>query len=271
MTRYTYDAYGNLTGESVKSRSGATPQGFGPLYAYNESGQQVLSVSATGNTGGGHYIATDATRTKYTPDGQESSITTPDGATSTTRYDAAGDVTSTTDPVGKTTTFSWSKVALPGGYGWREKTTNPAGATIDVYDPSGDVLSSTPPQPSSTVSGKPAGVVTNVYDSDGNVISTTNGQGVTTTYTRDGLGDVTSSSSRTVTTSATYNLVGWATSASTTTYSYPPDTGTAGNPMANTTTTHTFYGLVGQVEEVADSAGGGIGYFYGAGDLVSAV
>ena len=31
VTTYTYDAYGNLTGESVRSPSGATPEGFGPL------------------------------------------------------------------------------------------------------------------------------------------------------------------------------------------------------------------------------------------------
>jgi YD repeat-containing protein len=271
VTSYTYDADGDLTGESVRSRSGASPEGFGPLFAYNESGQQVLSVPALGNTGGGHYIAADATRTTYSPDGQESRVTSPSGATSTTQYDAAGDVIASTDPMGNRTTYSWSQVRLKGGSGWEKRTTNPAGETIDIYDPSGDVLSSTPPQPSSTMSGKPAGVVTDVYNADGEVTKTTNGQGVSTSYQRDGLGEVVWSLSRKVYNSATYNLVGWATSASTTTYSYPPDNGKPGKPKAHTTTTHTAYGLAGQVATVTDAAGGTVAYSYGPGDRVTTV
>ncbi len=271
ITSYTYDAYGNLTGQSVKSHSGAKPEGFGPLFTYNEAGQQVMSVPAIGNHGAGHYVTADATRTSYTADGQESSVTAPNGAISRTQYDAAGNVIASSDPMGNKTTYSWSAAHLKGGSGWQEKTTNPAGTTIDVYDPSGDVLSSTPPQPSSTMSGKPAGVVTDEYNADAEIIESTNGQGVSTTYQRDGLGDVVFSSSRQVHDSAVYNLVGWATSASTTTYSFPPDNGTPGNPKATTNTTHTLYGLAGQVEAVTDTAGGSVGYFYGPGDRLKTV
>jgi len=271
VTSYTYDAYGNLTGESVRSRAGAELEGLGPLLAYDESGEQVLSVPAMGNKGGGNYVAADATRTVYSPDGQEVSVTTPNGATSTTQYDAAGNVIVSTDPMGNKTTYSWSTVHLKGGPGWEERTKNPAGTTIDIYDPSGDVLSSTPPQPKKTVSGKPAGVVTDVYNADREITKTTNGQGVSTAYTRDGLGDVVWSSSRKVINSATYNLVGWATSAATTTYSYPPDNGKPGKPKAHTKTTHTAYGLAGQVVAVTDTAGGTITYTYGPGDQIKTV
>ena len=271
VTSYTYDAYGNVTGESVRDPSGAEPDGPGPLYAFNESGEQVLSVPASANQGGGNYVAADATRTAYTPDGQETSVTTPGPATSTTSYDAAGNVTSSSDPNGRTTTHTWSPVTVKGGQDWEEQITDPAGSKTNIYDPSGDVLSSTPPQPGRSVSGKPVGVVTDVYNADQQVTSNTNGQGVTTSYTRDGLGDVVKSTSRGVTTTATYNLVGWATSASTTTLSYPPDNGTPGNPQSKTSTTYTVYGLAGQVLQSVDAAGGTITYTYGAGDHIASV
>jgi YD repeat-containing protein len=271
VTSLSYDAYGNLTGQSVRSPGGGEPNGRGPLSAYNESGQQVLSVPATGNESGGHYVAADATRTVYNPDGAELSVTTPGAATSTTSYDAAGDVTSTTDVNGRKTTHSWSAVAVKGGVDWREASTDPAGTTTDLYDPSGDVLSSTPPQPPKTVSGKPAGVVTDVYNADQQIIRSINGQGVATSYDRDGLGDVLRSTSRGVTGTATYNLVGWATSASTTTISYPPDNGTPGDPTPHTSTTYTQYGLAGQVEKSTDTAGGSISYTFGAGDRIASV
>ncbi|HEV3310490.1 MAG TPA: DUF6531 domain-containing protein, partial [Chloroflexota bacterium] len=271
VTTYVYDAFGNLTGQWIKSPSGASPEGFGPVFTYNESGEQLLSVPANANFGGGRYSRAFATRTTHNADGEETSVRTPEGATSTTLYNAAGDVIASTDAAGNKITYAWSVAHLPGGSGWKMTTTNPDGTTIDIYDPSGNVLSSTPPQPAKTMSGKPAGVVTDVYNADGEITKTTNGQGVPTSYQRDGLGDVVWSRSRGVYNSATYNLLGWATSASTTTYSYPPDNGKPGKPKAITTTTHTVYGPAGQVLAVVDAAGGIIGYAYRPGDRVGMV
>lgn len=270
VTSYAYDTAGNLAGESVKQASGATPEGNGPLYKYDEAGDKVLSVPPVGNHGGGSYA--DATTMTYSADGQETSVTTPGGAVSSTTYAPDGQVTSSTDAAGNKTTYTWSAITQPGYLAEQKTTSGPAGKTVDVYDPSGHVISSTPPQPASTVSGKPSGVVTNKFNADGQIVSTTNGQGVTTTYTRDAAGDVLSTASRGSTTTATYNLVGWATGTSTTTRSYPTSESTSGGSWtADTTTTKTTYDAAGDVLSKKDAAGGTTSYTYIAGDRAGSV
>ena len=141
-----------------------------------------------------------------------------------------------------------------------------------MYDPSGNVLSSTPPQPSKTVSGKPSGVVTDTYNADEQLASRTNGQGIGTSYQLDAVGDVVSSSSRGVVTTATYNSVGWATGTSTTTRSYDPNQDSAGGTSTpDTTTTKTTYDLAGDVLSKQDAAGGTTTYAYVAGHHVGSV
>jgi YD repeat-containing protein len=272
VTTYTYDAAGNLTGESVKQSSGATPQGKGPLYGYDEAGDKVLSVPAVGNQGGGSYVSGDATTMTYSPDAQETSVTAPGGAITSTTYAPDGVVSSSTDAAGNKTTYSWSSVTVPGGTLVKKTTVGPAGTTVDLYDHSGNVISSTPPQPSSTVSGKPSGVVTNTYNAASQMVSTTNGQGVATNYTLDAAGDTVSTASRGATTTATYNLVGWATGTSTTTRSYPSSQDTSGGDWtADTTHTKTTYDVAGDLLSKTDAAGGTTTYTYVAGDRVGSI
>ena len=273
VTHYTYDTQGNRTGQWVTTSGGQTPQGNGPLYAFDEAGDKTLSVPAVGDQGSGKYVAADATTTTYNADGQETKITAPGSAVTSTTYSPDGTVASSTDAGGNKTTYTWTATAFTGGYtGETKKTVGPAGTTTDLYDPSGDVISSTPPQPSSTVSGKPSGVVTDTYDKDGRIIASVNGQGVKTTYTRDAGGDALSAASRGVTRAATYNLVGWATGTSTTTIAYgTSQDSTSGTSTPDTTKTSTTYDAAGDVLSRTDAAGGTTTYTYVAGDHVGTV
>ena len=100
----------------MTTSGGLTPQGNGPLYAFDEAGDKTLSVPAVGNQGGGKYVAADATTTTYNADGQETKITAPGSAVTSTTYNPNGTVASSTDAGGNKTTYTWTTTAFTGGY-----------------------------------------------------------------------------------------------------------------------------------------------------------
>lgn len=187
------------------------------------NGELISLTSASGTSDAGTWTYT------YDQDTLgRTSVTDPNGHTSTFTYDANGNVTGSTDPLGRATTSTYNSLDEP------LTVTDPSGVTTtSTYDPNGNLTSvSQPPAPGHTQSttfaygdaGHP-GDVTSVtdpnghvsqltYDSYGDLASVTDPLGDKTTFAYDVLGERTSS------VSPRGNVTGGNPSQYTTTYAY---------------------------------------------------
>lgn len=273
---FSYDEYGNLTGFVLESSGGASLNGQGPNYTYNEAGEKLVSTDPRGNVSSGLKAAYQTTDT-YDADGNLMSTTTPGPQTASTAYDAAEDVSSVTDAAGNTTSYSWDQAT-------RTRTaTGPSGVTTSVYDPSGDLVSQTTAGGQATsytydTSGRqltesePDGVTsTDTYDLDDNVLSATDTAGNTASYSYDADNRVISQTVNGQTTSYAYDPYGNKTSqtdpdGATTTYTYNSHEKMATATTAAGTTTYA-YDLGDDLTSVTDPDGYRTTYVYnGAGE-----
>ncbi len=165
-------------------------------YVYDSSGNgNVLSVTPA-------YGTSAAVTTRYAYDpvfNQVTSVTDPNGNTTSLGYDSLGNLTSVTDPMGNQRTVS------PNSMGEIQSTTDPMGNQEEFeYDSAGDLIELYDPVTyNSTGFGYDAiGRVTSVldlygntttivYDNDNNVTSVADPLGYTTSYQYDALGRLT--------------------------------------------------------------------------------
>ncbi|MCU1391431.1 MAG: sle [Ilumatobacteraceae bacterium] len=165
---FSYDAAGNRTRVIEREWYGAVLNGAGSSTTYDEAGNKTAFTDARGTTRWG-AAAAFTTRWDYDKAGNLLKTSTPVAQTSAS-YDASGDAISATTPTG-TSTYAWNESTLT------RTTTGPGGATtVQVYDPSGNVITETAPT---------GGTTTHVYDALGREIVTTDPSGRTVRYTFD--------------------------------------------------------------------------------------
>ncbi len=141
VTSYTYDQLGDVTSET-------TPAGT-TSYAYDGDGDQLSATSPTGAVTDATYDflgrqvtstrverypsqASYTTTSAYGSTGTSpwlTSVTTPDGVTTSYTHDAAGEQTSVTDGAGNTTSYAYYAA------GRLTTTTNPDGTSTTTCSP----------------------------------------------------------------------------------------------------------------------------------------
>ncbi|HEY6550331.1 MAG TPA: RHS repeat-associated core domain-containing protein [Solirubrobacterales bacterium] len=147
-TSYEYDTYGDRKAETNAAGDKRTR-------TYNENSQLVSEVSPRGNEAGGEPSKFE-TKFELSAQGQQLTVTDPQGGTTKYVYDGNGNTETVTDPNTHTTTNTYDAIDQ----------------LTKVKAPNGDI----------TETG---------YDSMGQVTSRTNGGKKTTKYERDLLGRVT--------------------------------------------------------------------------------
>jgi len=208
-TSYTYDSDGNtLTTTDALSRTTTStfnsldepltvkdPIGTTTTNTYDSNGNEL--TTATPLIVGGSTVATKTTTHHHgdsTHPGDVTSVTDPDGNTTTNTYDAYGDLTSTTAPptpensAGDKTTYTYDT-----NTGWLTSKVDPKGnvsggtpanyTTTYGYDADGRRLYTRDAMWSS--SSPSLHESSSTYDGDGNVTSTTDPDGKTTTFAYD--------------------------------------------------------------------------------------
>jgi RHS repeat-associated protein len=253
-TTYTYNAYGDLTGQT-------NPLGETTVFTYDDLGNLLTETNPRGEQTRNVYDADNelssstaaygtsvAAVTSYTydGDGHQLSITDPNNKTTTYTYDPRGDLLTATDPLSHTTTYTYDL----------------AGNQLSLTDPDGDETTYSYNNGNQLTSetqgyGTSSAVTSSyTYDPDGNQLTYTNGLSGTTTYTYDFLDRLTSSK----------DALG-----KTTTYAYDGDGNQTGltNPDAKTTTW--AYNGDDQVSSVSYSDGTthGVTYTYTPNGLVA--
>ena len=181
-TDYSYDPAGNLTGITYDDGSGTT-------YQYNPSGELTGTSDARGQTTQYSYDAngnllsedfSDGTSQTYTYDskGDLLSAKAVDGGVTSYSYNAAGDLTSVTDPAGRLESY---------GY-------NSGGQEVQRVEPDGSIsnYSYTPSGQLAELSdGNGNLLVSYTYNAAGQLTVANMGNGASTSYSYDGLGNVT--------------------------------------------------------------------------------
>jgi RHS repeat-associated protein len=171
------------------------------------------------------------------------SVTDPDGHTTTSTFDSEGNTLTTTDPLGRTTTNTYDSLND------LLTTTDPLGVTTTMtYDAHGNLLSTSRPltgtsevQTTTYIYGDPS--------HPGDVTAMTDPEGDTWKYTYDADGDRTSTTDPLGDTmTSTYNAIGWLMSTTS------PRGNVSGSNTASFTTTYAHNNF-GQITETVDPLG----------------
>ncbi|MEU9193191.1 FG-GAP-like repeat-containing protein [Streptomyces hundungensis] len=283
-TTYTYDSSGHLTGMTdpagkAQSRtydangnlSSATDAlGNKTTYAYDKANRLISTVSPRGNILGANAAA-HTTSYGYDVNGNQTTVTDPSGAVTTTAYDALGRAISTTNALGQV-----SKTSYDGNDNVLTSTDPLGKVTRHSYTDTGLLASSTDPLGKVTSFG---------YDSDGNRTSQTSPLGYKTTWSYDADGRLASE------VESRGNATGADPAQFTTSYAYDPagNQTKATNPLGKTTsttydaanhaasatdelgrTTKTDYDELGRISKVTGPDGATTNYTYNtAGDLTT--
>jgi len=173
LTRFTYDAFGNLSTRTVylDSTNLTDPSKQETTqYFYDAFGNNIKTIDAQGNT----------TRSSYDHFGNKLTQVDGNGGVTTYQYDAENRVISTTDPLGNTTFNFYDAV------GNRIAVEDAAGHTT-TYLYNADNLLITVIDPAVTQAATRTRVTQYTYDVMGNRTRTTDANGNTTTYTYDAL------------------------------------------------------------------------------------
>ncbi|MBI3245681.1 MAG: VCBS repeat-containing protein [Deltaproteobacteria bacterium] len=218
VTRYDYDARGNLIGKTL-------PDGSAETTSYDAENRVVSRTDRDGRT----------TSFQHDALGQQMKITHPDGASSTSTYDAVGRVATRTDERGNATTFSYApnKQTATDASGnvtvhqfdsrqQRSTTTDALGRTTRfAYNSAGNLTRITFPDGTTRTTSydaakrkieetDQAGQSTQfVYDATGRLIRVTDAAGSSTAYSYDALGNqLTQSDANSHTTQMTSDILG---------------------------------------------------------------
>ncbi len=163
---YTYDAMGNVIGETVRRSNGTVSVDMGSRF--DELGRIIASILGSS----GHPA-----RLGYDKVGNTTSSTTPNGNATTAAFDALDRVVSTVAPDSGSTSLAYDGADNQLSY------TDPISVTTQfVYNGFGDIIQESSPD---------RGTSTYWYDDAGRMIEYTDGRGQTIDYTRDYLGRVT--------------------------------------------------------------------------------
>ncbi|MFE3151823.1 DUF6531 domain-containing protein [Streptomyces sp. NPDC059218] len=186
-TTYTYDDAGRLTrttdaagkfvsrtyDDAGRLASETDAVGNKTTYTYDKVGRLLTSVSPRGNATGADPAAY-TTSYAYDAAGNNTKVTGPTGAFSTTTYDAINRPLVVTDPLSKPTTYAYDANDNV------TKVTDAAGkTTTSVYDKNNQLTSST---------NQLSKTSTYAYDADGNLLSRTSPLGNKESWTYDGNG-----------------------------------------------------------------------------------
>lgn len=226
--RYSYDAnsfmltktdpLGNSTGYAYDDQHRVTtatdPEGQTRSIAYPQTSDSVKTSSFTEKDGGvwsysydtqsGYLLGkTDpqggTTSYGYDANGNRTSITNPDGTSTSATYDGTGNMLTSTDAMGLTTGYTYNSFRQVTGI------TDPQGGTTSyTYDAKGNMTGLTDSTGATTTYAyddkgnitkitDPAGLVTSfTYDTTGNLATVTDSSGATSKYAYDAAGNVTS-------------------------------------------------------------------------------
>ncbi len=182
ITHYSYDASGNLAGITYDDGSGTT-------YQYSASGALTETTDARGQTTQYAYNANgqvtsetfaDGTSQAYSYDARGDLLTAKatDGGVTHYTYNAAGELTSVTDPAGRVESY---------GY-------NAGGQEIQRVEPDGSITNyayNAAGQISQLTDGSGNLLVRYSYDAAGQLTGANMGNGASTFYSYDALGNVT--------------------------------------------------------------------------------
>ena len=181
-TRYTYDAYGDLT-------STTDPDGDVTSATYDDLGNQLSTTDARGYT----------TSYAYDADNELTGVTLPSTGTESYTYDGDGNKLTFVDARAKTTTYTYD--ALDRLSSVEDSNSH---TTSYTYDPAGNKLSMTDADTDTTsyaynadnelvtVTQPTTTTLSYTYDADGNQASYTNAAGNETTYAYNYLDELTS-------------------------------------------------------------------------------
>ncbi|HEY1620069.1 MAG TPA: RHS repeat-associated core domain-containing protein [Streptosporangiaceae bacterium] len=178
VTAYNND--GQKTSVTQAGGSGATVTPRSTGYGYDADGNQATVTSARGYT----------TTTTYNPDDEPALVTDPDSNATLTCYDGDGNTAQTVPAVGVAAS-SLTPASCPSGYPAGYGTRLASDATVLTYNVQGKVTQQTTPAPAGQTGYETTSFT---YDSNGNALTTTappvsNGgsnQVTTDTYTPDG-------------------------------------------------------------------------------------
>jgi RHS repeat-associated protein len=211
VTTVTYDTDGDVASRSVSPSAGVSDT---TSYVYDTDGELACQASADAAASGiqcpsaGSAWVAGTTATSYDADGEVTSVTDPDGNSTSYLYDADGNRVEVTDPSGNITDSTYDPdnrllstttgvngaspattshgYDLPPGTGacpslagatYCTTTTNPnGGVTVDAYNAANELIQQELPGGQTTSYG---------YDLAGNKTSTTDADGRTTTYGYD--------------------------------------------------------------------------------------
>ena len=231
---WTYDAIGDRT-------SATDANGTKTTSTWDTSGN-LLSTS-TPLSGASLPATTTYAHTDTSHPGDTTSVTDPDGNTTTLSYTPNGDLASNTNPLGNTTTYTYDAL------GQRLTTVTPSGKTTTyTYDEGGRLLSSTDPLGNTIASF--------TYDANNNRTRETDGNGNTTLTTYDYLNRPTN--------------VYYSDGASTTT-GYDPDGNQTTQTDANGHTTTYTYDALNRLTQRTDPLNRSIQYGYDAAGHLTAI
>ncbi|HET7013040.1 MAG TPA: RHS repeat-associated core domain-containing protein [Streptosporangiaceae bacterium] len=183
-TMTTYDAAGDQT--AVYAPAPAGQSGYETTtYRYDGDGQLITTTAPPATSGGSNQVTVDT----YTSAGDLATETTGYGTTAAATvsycYDPNGDQTSVTYPDGNTGGVAPCETSSPWVISASAHPTQAAYQTASTYDSVGDLLSVTTPATTAAPNG---GTTSYTYDLLGNVSTSTDPNGVKTTwtYTPDG-------------------------------------------------------------------------------------
>ena len=230
-TTYTYDANGNMTGET-------DPLGYTISFTFNSLAEPLTFVNQEGYT----------TTYQYDASGNLLKTTNPEGTTQQYLYNSLGEVTSSTDANGQTITYAYYTNGQLTTENLPDSTSNTYtfdahGNMLTADGPGGDWSFTYNSQNLPTTIVEPHGTLTVQYGIDGNITQIVDQTGFTTNYLYDSVGRLSEL------TNASGNVIE--------SYTYDPAGNIVSEAKGNGTSTTYAYNADGEITQITNLAPGG--------------